>query len=173
MDIARRSAADMIANLDRSVYPFADNTFDCIVCNHVIEHLSDVIKTFEELWRIAKTDASIEGATPHFSSAASYADPTHRHHFGVRTFEFLAASSHKPPGRMRRLMECLYHAGELENIPAVGRRFERIEVRLKFNPLLQKVGIEWAANLYPEFYEAFFAFIIPARDIIFRLKVIK
>lgn len=36
-----------------------------------------------------------------------------------------------------------------------------------------RLGIEWLANIYPELYESFFAFIIPARDIVFRLKVIK
>ena len=173
VDITRGSAADVIADLDRSFYPFRDNTFDRIVYNQVIEHLTDVPRAFEEVWRLAAPGAFLEGATPHFSSSASYSDPTHRHHFGIRTFDFLASQSQKPVGKIRRFLGLFYRAGELEHRPAVAQKFEKVEVRLAFNPLLRKVGIEWVANLYPELYEAFFAFIFPARDIVFWLKVIK
>ena len=50
---------------------------------------------------------------------------------------------------------------------------QKIEVRLTFNPLFRRLGIEWLANIYPELYESFFAFIFPTRDIMFRLKVKK
>ena len=32
--------------------PFADNEFDFIICNHVLEHIPDDIKAMEELYRI-------------------------------------------------------------------------------------------------------------------------
>ena len=66
-----------------------------------------------------------------------------------------------------------YNPGVLEHRPEVAEKFQKIEVRLTFNPLFRRLGIEWLANIYPELYESFWAFIFPARNIVFRLKVIK
>ena len=172
-DITRGSAADVIANLDRFFYPFRDNTFDRVAMSQIIEHLTDVPRVMEEIWRICKPGASVEGATPHYSSAASYSDPTHRHHFSARTFDFLATPSARKPRKLRRLLGYFYKAGQLAHRPAVAAKFERVDVHLTFNSFYRKIGIEWAANVYPELYEAFFAFLFPARDIVFRLRAVK
>ncbi len=171
-DITRGSSADVIANLDQFSYPFRDKAFDLVIMHQVIEHLTDVPGVMEEVWRISKSDAVVEGATPHYSSVASYTDPTHRHHFSVRTFNFLASPSTQKHRFLRRLLGKLYHPPELENRPEIGQKFEAVEVRLTFNRFFRKIGIEWAANIYPELYEAFFVF-IPARDIVFRLRTLK
>ena len=34
--------------------PFKDNTYDVILCNHVLEHISDDIKAMQELYRVLK-----------------------------------------------------------------------------------------------------------------------
>lgn len=172
-DITRGSAADVIVDLEHIFFPFKDDAFDHIVLSHVIEHLTDIPASLEEIWRISAPDACLEGATPHFSSSSSYSDPTHRHHLSYRTFDFLATPSSKPPGKLRRLLGIFYRLEALEHRPKVAEKFQKIEVRLTFNPLLRKLGLECLANIYPELYESFFAFILPARDIVFRLKVIK
>ncbi len=171
-DLSRGSDADVIADLDHVHYPFAGNTFDRVVLNHVIEHLIDVPGAVAEIWRIAVDGGVLEGRTPHFSSSASYVDPTHRHHFAFRTFEFLARRDLRL-GVLRRCLGVFYRLEDPDHTPDVARKFEQIDVRLTFNPLLRRLGIEWAANIYPELYEAFFAFILPARDIVFRLKAVK
>ena len=38
----------MICDLDRFPYPFADRTFDGLRAIHVIEHVTDVVRTMEE-----------------------------------------------------------------------------------------------------------------------------
>ena len=170
-DITRGSAADVIVNLEQFFYPFKDNTFDHIVFSHVIEHLTDIPRAMEEIWRISSPNACLEGVTPHFSSSASYTDPTHRHHLSYRTFDFLSEPFPNPPGKLRRFLNIFYKIEALEHRPRVVEKFQKIEVRLTFNPLFRRLGIEWLANIYPELYESFFAFIFPARDIVFRLKV--
>lgn len=35
--------------------PFADNSFDVILCNHVLEHIPDDIKAMQELYRVLKS----------------------------------------------------------------------------------------------------------------------
>lgn len=171
-DLTRGSAADVIADMNRRYYPFRDGAFDLIVLTHVIEHITDIPDAMEEIWRIATPGAAVEGTTPHFSSASSYADPTHRHHLSIRTFHFLARPSRKKP-RMRRLLECFYRIDEIKYGLPVAQKFQVTDLRITLNPLLRKLGVESAVNLYPELYEAFFTFVIPARDILFRLQVIK
>ena len=41
------SRADVLADLDRFPYPFADSSFDRLTAIHVIEHVDDVIRTME------------------------------------------------------------------------------------------------------------------------------
>jgi hypothetical protein len=43
-----RPRADVLAELDSFPYPFRDSSFDALQAVHVIEHLSDVIRTMEE-----------------------------------------------------------------------------------------------------------------------------
>ena len=38
--------------------PFEDNTFDFILCNHVLEHIEDDIKAINELYRVMKPGGS-------------------------------------------------------------------------------------------------------------------
>ena len=42
------SAADVICDLDRFPYPFADRSFDHLRAIHVVEHVDNVIRTMEE-----------------------------------------------------------------------------------------------------------------------------
>ncbi len=41
---------------DITVLPFADNEFDVIFCNHVLEHIPDDTKAMQELFRVMKSD---------------------------------------------------------------------------------------------------------------------
>jgi ubiquinone/menaquinone biosynthesis C-methylase UbiE len=38
--------------------PFEDNTFDFILCNHVLEHINDDTKAIKELYRVMKPGGS-------------------------------------------------------------------------------------------------------------------
>lgn len=172
-DITRGSAADVIVDFEHIPFPFKDDAFDHIVFHHVIEHLTDILASMEEIWRISAPDACLEGATPHFSSSSSYSDPTHRHHLSYRTFDFLSTPSSKPLGKLRRFLGIFYRYETPHHQLKVAEKFQKIEVRITFNHIFHRLGIEWLANIYPELYESFFAFILPARDIVFRLKVIK
>jgi len=51
------SAADVLCDLDRFPYPFADSSFDGLQAVHVIEHLADVIRAMEEFHRLVRAGA--------------------------------------------------------------------------------------------------------------------
>jgi predicted SAM-dependent methyltransferase len=49
-----RSKADVIVDVDHFPYPFRDSSFDGLQAIHVIEHVSDVIRTMEEFHRLVR-----------------------------------------------------------------------------------------------------------------------
>src|SRR5258707_14177231 len=73
--------ADVLCDLDRIPYPFADNSFDQLRAIHVIEHVSDVIRSMEEFHRLVRAGGRIPVETPHYTHIRSFCGPTHPLHF--------------------------------------------------------------------------------------------
>jgi len=44
--------------------PFKDDTFDLILCNHVLEHITDDLKAMEELYRVLKKRGTLIAQVP-------------------------------------------------------------------------------------------------------------
>lgn len=57
--------ADLVYDLDEFPYPWPDNSVDEILMRHVLEHLQDIRKVMDELWRILKPG----GAAYHLCAA--------------------------------------------------------------------------------------------------------
>ena len=172
LDIWRGSDADVLADLSGPHLPFRDNAFEKVNLTHVIEHIWDTVHLMEEIGRVCTHGAIIEGATPHFSSSGSYADPTHCHHFACRTFDYLSFSADRR-GFLYSILRRVYNPGPIRLRTSGPFRLRKESVRLRFNRVFARIGIERLANIYPEFYEAFFSGLIPAREIVFQLKVEK
>jgi len=88
IDKFRVKGVDVVHDLEKFPWPFKDNTFDKIICNHILEHLTNLTKTMEELHRIAKSNAKIEIEVPYYKSELAFADPTHKHFITPTTFDF-------------------------------------------------------------------------------------
>ena len=82
------SRADVLADLDRFPYPFADSSFDRLTAIHVIEHVHDVIRTMEEFHRLVRAGGTVRLETPHYTDFSSFCDPTHRHHLNSFSFRY-------------------------------------------------------------------------------------
>ena len=82
------SRADVIADLDRFPYPFADSSFDRLTAIHVIEHVNDVIRTMEEFHRLVRSGGTVRIETPHYTDFSSFCDPTHKSHLNSFSFRY-------------------------------------------------------------------------------------
>jgi len=87
IDISKDTDADVIHDLNVFPYPFADDEFDYVYADNVIEHLDNVVKVLEELHRISKNGATTKIIVPFFRSHYAFIDPTHKHFFTVRSFD--------------------------------------------------------------------------------------
>lgn len=88
LDNNPRTAADVIADLDRHPYPFRDSSFDELRAIHVIEHVSNVIRTMEEFHRVVRNGGTIRIETPHYTDFSSFCDPTHKWHLNSFSFRY-------------------------------------------------------------------------------------
>ena len=157
IDILKNSQADIIHDLNKFPYPFRSNQFDEIFAENILEHLDNIPKVMEEIHRICKNEAKIFISTSHFTSIDSFTDPTHKHFFTSRTFDYFI------PGT--DLYK--YHYS-----------------KTSFKKLTVFVGPENSSNLliraflaqvnkYLIFYEKHLAYLLPVGRISYLLEVIK
>jgi tetratricopeptide (TPR) repeat protein len=78
--------ADIVCNLEKFPWPFADGSVDEIFCSHYIEHTPDLISFANELYRIMKVGATAEIIAPYYSSMRAWQDPTHLRAISEATF---------------------------------------------------------------------------------------
>ena len=162
MDSNPNSDADVIHDLDVFPYPFLDESFDRVVCNGIIEHLDNVVHVMEELYRVCRSGATISITTPYFTSVDAFTDPTHKHYFSSRSFDYFTGN----------FPEYSFYS--------VARfRKQRVDIRFWSLPRLGNIrpqhwlGAKLLADRFPLVYERFFAYIVPAQSISFELVVVK
>lgn len=69
---------DVLCDLDdHPKLPYDDDTVDEIHASHLIEHLHHPLPLLQELWRVAKPDATAVFRCPYGSSDDADEDPTH------------------------------------------------------------------------------------------------
>jgi len=64
--------------MDIHQIPFRENTFDVVLCNHVLEHVNDDIKAMNEIQRVLKPDGFAILQVPFFNPVpeTTFEDPT-------------------------------------------------------------------------------------------------
>jgi SAM-dependent methyltransferase len=152
-DILSGPGIQVVHDLDKFPYPFKDNEFSEIYTSHVLEHVSDLIKTMSELKRICKHKAKIIIRVPHFSCGVSYRDPTHKRLFSYFTFDYFTP-------------DCFYG---LPQFKIIHRKlnFTRLaftSLNKLFNPLI---------NINPAIYERFLCWTLPTAEVLCTLEVDK
>jgi hypothetical protein len=81
VNVDKYGEPDLTHDLETFPWPWADDSVEEIVLNHVLEHLGrdpDVyIKIMKEMYRVCRDGATIRIIVPHFRHDYFYDDPTH------------------------------------------------------------------------------------------------
>ena len=151
IDSNPRTDADIIHDLNTFPYPFSNNEFDKVICNHILEHLDDIVKTINELYRIIKPGGILCIKVPYFAHPDAFRDPTHRRFFTLRSFDYFTEE-------------------DKEYSFYTEKKFNLLRRRLTFGSLKKVIPfIELFANQFPRVYETFFSRLFPAQTIEFEL----
>ncbi len=154
IDYNSASAADVVCDLDSFPYPFADRVFDGLRAIHVIEHVTDVVRTMEEFHRLVKPGGRVRIETPHYTDYSSFCDPTHKHHLNSFSFRYFG-QDHGGFG---------YYTGA---------KFREIFVRVKLLALWKWLGFEFLVNRFPrfrKFWEFYLCYVIRGKAMEFEFE---
>lgn len=72
------TATQIVADITK--LPLREGCATEILLDNVVEHVADIAALMREIARVAEDGARIVVVTPHFTSWASWRDPTHLHH---------------------------------------------------------------------------------------------
>jgi SAM-dependent methyltransferase len=153
LDVTPDTNPNVLHDLNRRPWPLPDDHFREVLAYDVVEHLDDVMATFEEIHRVCCHGAVVRVAVPHFSSGNAYTDPTHRHFFGYFTLDNLTED------------------GEFSFYTRA--RFRVRHRQIIFWPTLLNKIVWRLANRYPMWYELRWAWVFPALFLNFELEVVK
>lgn len=92
LDLAPLKGVDVVWNIEKTPWPFQDNEFDLVYAKDILEHV-EYVSAMREIHRILKPGGRLQASVPHFTSRDNWIDPTHRHSFSIRTFEFFVQDS--------------------------------------------------------------------------------
>ena len=148
------SNADVVCDLDRFPYPFADHSFDRLRAIHVIEHVADVIKTMEEFHRLVRRGGRVRIETPHYTDFSSFCDPTHRSHLNSYSFRYFG-DDHGGVG---------YYTSV---------KFREISVHVKLLAFWRWLGFEFLVNNFPrdrKFWEHYLCYVVRGKVMEFEFE---
>jgi SAM-dependent methyltransferase len=154
VDVTSATHPDVVHDLNRTPWPFADSSFSELLAFDVIEHLDAPLRVAEEMHRVGEARAVVRLTVPHFSCDNAFTDPTHKHYFGWRTFDYFDDA----------------HPNSFYS-PA---RFRIMKRQLVFRPdrLVNKL-VSRLANRFPQRYEERWCWIAPAWFLYIELEVVK
>ena len=83
-----RPEIDVAHDLNILPWPWPDSSFDQIGASSIFEHLKiDLVVSMDQCWRILKPGGIIRVKVPYWNHDNAYADPKHRWHFSLRSFD--------------------------------------------------------------------------------------
>lgn len=158
IDSSKDVKTDKVWDLEKTPLPFKDNQFEEVMGNHILEHIRNFVELMHELHRVCKKNAKIIIRTPFYSAWGQFNDPTHKRFFTPWTFTYFQKSKYS------------------HEVNASKDMFDIKKVRIHFgigqSSIMNKF-IDPLLNLNHRFYCRFFAWIFPAAEIEYELRVLK
>jgi ubiquinone/menaquinone biosynthesis C-methylase UbiE len=79
---------DLVCDLEKAKLPFKKESINEIRCEHILEHIRNLVPLLEEFWRISKKNAIIKVSAPYYRYEGAYRDPTHVRFFTEHSFDY-------------------------------------------------------------------------------------
>ena len=92
IDLRDLPGVDLVGDVFDALAAFPPASVDAVASHHFFEHVDDLPRLLSDIARVVKPGGELVVAVPHFSNPWYYSDPTHRRHFGLYTFCYLARS---------------------------------------------------------------------------------
>jgi predicted SAM-dependent methyltransferase len=92
------NGVDIIWDLEEYPWPFVDNSVGEVYCAHFVEHVDDLIKFMNEMYRVCKNGATIHIVAPYYTSVGASQDPTHKRFISEQSFLYFDANWRKQTG---------------------------------------------------------------------------
>jgi ubiquinone/menaquinone biosynthesis C-methylase UbiE len=160
LDSAKLPGVDVVHDINILPLPFADNEFDEILCQDILEHV-EYIPVLREIWRMLRSGGFVTIRVPHFTSRNNFIDPTHKKMFSVRTFDFFSKSSLKNRN--------YYFDFAFSSIEKISISFEKGRWFYWPNKIMEYFVNK--SRQRQDFYEStFLSRLFPAQNIIFTIK---
>jgi SAM-dependent methyltransferase len=150
------TSADVLCDLDHFPYPFRDASFAGLRAIHVIEHVSDVVRTMGEFHRLVRPGGRVFLVTPHYTDFSSFCDPTHRWHLNSFSFRYFG-EDHGGFG---------YYSNA---------RFREISVRVKLLAFWRWLGFEFLVNhsrRFRKFWEFYLCYVVRGKVMEFEFETV-
>lgn len=141
---------DIACDLGALPWPIKENSFDLVICSHVLEHLTDTVGTLEEMNRITKPGGKIYIEVPHFTWVEAFRHYEHKHFFTLGSFDYFVKGN-----------------------PYYKTDFKIVKRYLFFDDVNNCLGMGLLANKFSRFYEKRLAFIFPGTAFYVLLEVDK
>lgn len=94
VDIVSGPTIDVVWDLNKIPWPWADNEAEHIVAEDVVEHLEiNLIAFCDEAWRVLRPGGELFVRTPDYRGESSWIDPTHRWHLHEQSFHYIDPDS--------------------------------------------------------------------------------
>jgi SAM-dependent methyltransferase len=92
--------------------PFADDYFDMVIANQVLEHIDNLFPLVDEVWRILKPKGIFDVHVPLFPTDSAIMHPDHKRWFIPNTFSFWQV----PAGGkdVHGYLKCFWHMHKIE-----------------------------------------------------------
>jgi len=153
-----RVGADIIHDLDNIPWPIKDSSADVIFMFQTLEHLDNVVKIMEEIWRISKNKGRIIIETPYFRHEGAFQDPTHKHFFTSATMQYFCVNEKReesPYSKVKFRQVDFWYGWPAKSKNPIIRLFKKF---IRNNPKL---------------YDGLLSKIFPVKIIVYELEAIK
>lgn len=156
-DMSKNVNPDKVVDLEKAL-PFEDDSISEIVANHVFEHIHKFIPLMHEIHRVCKKGAVIKIKTPFYSAWGQFNDPTHVRFFTPFTFGYFNKGNYS------------------HEVGADRDMFDVKKVQINFG-IGPSSKLNWLINPIINFNHVvfcrLFAWIIPAAEIEYELRILK